>query len=97
MTAEQFETVLEEIRRRQGTRHPLVQLDLAGRTIRGRVREFVADRTTRRAPHSPYGIVAIEQPGLVPGPSTLVQVAEIREGGVRELPSRQPALAGTHA
>lgn len=93
MTAEQFETVLEEIRRRQGTRHPFVQLSTADRTIRGRVGDFVLDRSDRQ-PHSPYGIVSIEQPGLVPGPLQLVQVAEILEGGVREVPARQPALAG---
>ncbi|WP_165249043.1 hypothetical protein [Paludisphaera soli] len=95
MTAEQFETVLDEIRRRQGTRHPLVQLATAERTIRGRVGDFVVDRSSRRNPQSPYGIVSIEPPGLVPGPLQLVQVAEILPDGVRELPARQPALAGS--
>ena len=94
MTAEQFETVLEEIRRRQGTRHPLVQVATADRTIRGRVGELAVDRSPRR-PHSPYGVVSIEQPGLVPGPMILVQIAEIPEGGLRELPAREPALAGS--
>lgn len=94
MTAEQFETVLDEIRRRQGTRNPLVQVDTAGRTVRGRVGDLVVDRSSRR-PHSPFGIVSIEQPGLVPGPQTLVQVADILDDGVREVPARQPALAGS--
>ncbi|MDG3003722.1 hypothetical protein [Paludisphaera mucosa] len=95
MTAEQFETVLEEIRRRQGTRHPLVQVATAGRTIRGRVGDLVVDRTQARHANTPYGIVTMEQPGLVPGPLMFVQVAEILEDGVRELPVRQPALASS--
>ena len=94
MTAEKFETVLDEIRLRQGTRNPVVQLATAGRTIRGRVGDFVVDRSSRR-PHSPFGIVSIEQPGLVPGPLLLVQVADILEDGVREVPARRAALAGS--
>ncbi|AMV38918.1 hypothetical protein [Planctomyces sp. SH-PL62] len=95
MTAEQFETVLEAIRRRQGTRHPLVQIATADQTIRGRVGNFIADRSPRRSTNSPYGIVSIEPPGLVPGPLKLVQVVEILDDGVGELPARRTALAAT--
>ena len=92
MTAEQFESVLEELRRRQGTRRPLVQVATAEGTVRGRVEDVIVQR---RNPASPFGIVSIEQPGLVRGPSTLVQIAEIPDDGVHELPARQPALAGS--
>ncbi|WP_165071603.1 hypothetical protein [Paludisphaera rhizosphaerae] len=93
MTAEQFETVLEEIRRRQGTSRPLVRVATASRTVQGRVADLVVDRTDR-CPHSPFGIVSIEQPGLVPGPMIHVQVAEILADGLLEVSDRRPALAG---
>ena len=86
MTAEQFESVLQEIRRSQGTRSPMVQVTTAAATVQGRVAEPGIDRPQhRRNASSPFGVVAIEQPGLVPGPLSFVQVADIPEGGVRAL------------
>lgn len=96
MTAEQFETALEEIRRRQGTNRPFVRLATANRTIQGRVADLVVDRTDR-FPHSPFGIVSIEQPGLVPGPMIHVQVAEILSDGLLEVSNPRLALAGAGA
>lgn len=86
MTAEQFESVLKEIGRRQGTPTPLVQVTTAATIVRGRVTQADVDRTShRRNAASPFGVVAIEQPGLVPGPLAFVQIADIPEGGVCEL------------
>jgi len=89
MTAEQFESVLQEIRRKQGTPTPLVQVTTPAAIVRGRVaRPDVDHPSHRRNPTSPFGVVALEQPGLVPGPSSLVQIADILDGGIRELTPR---------
>ncbi len=86
MTAEQFESVLQEIRRKQGTSTPLVQVTTAAATVRGRLVQAEVDRLLRRRNRtSPFGLVALEQPGLVPGPLPLVQIADIPDGGIREL------------
>jgi hypothetical protein len=91
MTAEQFESVLQEIRRRQGTQTPLVQVTTAAATVRGRVTQPDVDRMLRRRnPASPFGVVVLEQPGLVPGPLALVQIADIPDDGVREIGVRVP-------
>ncbi len=83
MTAEQFESVLKEIRRRQGTSTPLVQVTTAATIVRGRVAHADVDQlSNRRNATSPFGVVAIEQPGLVPGPLSFVQIADIPDGGM---------------
>lgn len=86
MTAEQFESVLQAIRRKQGTATPLVQVTTAAATVRGRLAPVEVDRLLHhRNRTSPFGLVALEQPGLVPGPLSLVQIADIPDGGIREL------------
>ena len=89
MTAEQFESVLQEIRRSQGTPTPLVQVTTAAATLRGRVVQTEVDRLLhRRNATSPFAVVALEQPGLVPGPLNFVQIAEIPDGGIRDVAPR---------
>ena len=85
MTFEQCEAVLAEIRKRQGTDHPLVQVTCSGAVLRGRVTRTDSDRPTRSRQQSPYGLLVLEQPGLVPGPFTFVQIASIPENGVADL------------
>jgi hypothetical protein len=86
MTAEQFESVLQEIRRTQGTQTPMVQVTTAAAIVRGRVAPPGIDSPQhRRNASSPFGVVTIEQPGLVPGPLSFVQIADIPEGGVRAI------------
>src|SRR5271165_5904813 len=84
MTFEQCEAVLAEIRKRQGTDHPLVQVTCSGAVLRGRVTRTDSDRPTRSRQQSPYGLLVLEQPGLVPGPLTFVQIASIPEDGLKE-------------
>jgi hypothetical protein len=89
MTAEQFASVLQEIRRSQGTSTPMVQVTTPAATLRGRVAQTDVDRLLhRRNATSPFGLVALEQPGLVPGPSPLVQIADIPDGGIHEVAPR---------
>lgn len=97
MTAEQFASVLQEIRRSQGTTTPMVQVTTAARTVRGRVAQAEVDRLLhRRNTTSPFGLVALEQPGLVPGPSPLVQIADIPDGGIHEVVPRNRIAVSLH-
>jgi hypothetical protein len=47
--------------------------------VRGRVARGLRGR---RNPQSPFGVLAVEQPGLTPGPASLVQIASIPEDGL---------------
>ncbi|MGO9810398.1 MAG: hypothetical protein ACLP53_06370 [Isosphaeraceae bacterium] len=84
MTFEQCKTTLSEIRRQQGTDYPLVQIACSGTVIRGRLNRTDTDRPPRSNHGSPYGLLVLEQPGLVPGPLTFVQIASIPEDGLKE-------------
>jgi hypothetical protein len=89
MTFEKCQAVLAEIRHRQGTDHPLVQVTCSGSTVRGRLTRTDTDRPLRPNSRSPFGLLVLEQPGLVPGPSTFVQIANIPEGGLRDYQPRE--------
>ncbi len=89
MTFEQCKTTLSEIRHRQGTDHPLVQILCSGTVVRGRLTRTDTDRPFCTKQNSPYGLLVLEQPGLVPGPLTFVQIASIPDDGLTEDPSRE--------
>jgi hypothetical protein len=91
MTFEQCQEVLAEIRSRQGTDHPLVQVTSSGSIVRGRLRRTDTDRPPRPNTHSPYGLLVLEQPGLFPGPLTFVQIANIPADGLRDARSHVTA------
>ena len=82
MTYDQCQAVLEEIRRRQGTDRPLVRVVAGGIVVRGRI---VRGLPGRRNHKSPYGVLIVEQPGLTPGPTSFVQIANIPEDGLSGL------------
>ncbi len=84
MTFEQCKTALSEIRRRQGTDHPHVRITCSDSVVRGRLTRTDTDRPPRSNQSSPYGLLVLEQPGLVPGPLTFVQIATIPENGLKE-------------
>ncbi len=89
MTFEQCKTTLSEIRHHQGTEYPLVQIACSGTVVRGRLTRTDTDRPPRSNRKSPYGLLVLEQPGLVPGPLTLVQIASIPEDGLKEDAARE--------
>jgi len=89
MTYEQCKTALFEIRHRQGTDYPLVQITCSGSVVRGRLTRTDTDRPPRSNQSSPYGLLVLEQPGLVPGPLTFVQIANIPEDGLRDDAARE--------
>ena len=85
MTVDQCHSHLQAIRRRQGTRCPLVRVDCAGAVYRGRLTRADSDPEHRRRTSSPYGILVLEAPGLGRGPQTVVQIASIPEDGIADL------------
>ncbi len=89
MTFEQCKTTLSEIRRHQGTEHPLLQITCSGSVVRGRLTRTDTDRPQRTEHGSPYGLLVLEQLGLVPGPLTFVQIASIPEDGLKEDSTRE--------
>jgi hypothetical protein len=91
MTFEQCQAILAEIRRRQGTDHPLVQVTSSGSIVRGRLRRTDTDRPPRPNTRSPYGLLVLEQPGLVPGPLTFVQIANIPDDGLLDVKPHEAA------
>jgi hypothetical protein len=87
MTYEQCQAILDEIRRRQGTERPLVQVTCGASVLRGRVRIPANGRAGRRNPKSPYGVLELEEIGLSARPSSFVQVANIPDDGLSGLDS----------
>ncbi|MBV8382692.1 MAG: hypothetical protein JO116_13950 [Planctomycetaceae bacterium] len=85
MTFEQCHTTLMAIRRKQGTRCPLVRVDYGGTVIRGRLARSDSDPEHRRSSTSPYGVVVLENLGLSRVPETILQIADIPEGGLNGL------------
>lgn len=81
MTFQKCQAILAEIRRRQGTPHPVVQVRLENGTVRGRLSRADTDGDKRRNPLSPYGVLELEQLGLGRS-ATLVQIANIPEDGL---------------
>jgi hypothetical protein len=79
MTYDQFQAILKEIRRRQGTDRPLVQVVVGASVVRGRV---VGGTPGRHTPGSPYGVLVLEQPGLTREPASFVQIASIPDDGL---------------
>lgn len=87
MTFEQCQSVLVSIRRKQGTRCPLVRVDCAGNVFRGRLARSDSDPEAQkqRGRNSPFGVLVLESPGLVRGPETILQIAEIPTDGVQSI------------
>ncbi|HEV3164435.1 MAG TPA: hypothetical protein VGZ22_10455 [Isosphaeraceae bacterium] len=85
MTFEECHVHLVAIRRRQGTRYPLVRIDCAGTTYRGRLARADSDPEHAQHGHSPYGVLVLEGVGLTRGPKTIVQIANIPKDGIRDI------------
>jgi hypothetical protein len=85
MTFEECQQALVAIRRKQGTRYPLVRIDYAGTTYRGRLARADSDPEFRRDGSSPYGVLVLEQLGLTRGPETILQIANIPPQGLKPI------------
>jgi hypothetical protein len=84
MTFEHCQTVLVSIRRKQGTRCPLVRVDYAGTVVRGRLARSDSDPEFRPS-QSPFGVLVLENLGLTRGPETILQIANIPDDGLRSI------------
>jgi hypothetical protein len=82
MTFQQCQAILSQIRLRQGTEHPILQVRLPGGVVRGRLSRADTDLVKNRNPLSPFGVLELEQLGLGRGAATLVQIANIPEDGL---------------
>jgi hypothetical protein len=85
MTFEECHRTLVSIRRKQGTRYPLIRVDYAGSTVLGRLTRADSDPEHGRPSQSPYGVLVLENPGLGRGPQTVLQIANINEGGILDV------------
>jgi hypothetical protein len=85
MTFEQCHHALVAIRRKQGTRYPLVRVDYGGSVFRGRLARSDSDPEYRDDEASPFGILVLEQIGLTRGPETILQIANIPQDGLHPL------------
>jgi hypothetical protein len=84
MNFERYQAVLDQIRRRQGTDRPLVQVVAGATVVRGRVARSASGRSN---PNSPYAVLVLEQPGLTRIPASFVQIASIPDDGLSGIES----------
>lgn len=84
MTFQKCQAILSEIRRRQGTENPVVQLRTADGVIQGRLSRADTDRVPTRNPQSPFGLLELQHLGLSRGAAMLVQIADIPDDGLSE-------------
>jgi hypothetical protein len=85
MTFEQCHANLMAIRRRQGTRCPVVKVASNGMVYQGRLTRADSDPEFRRPAASPFGVLVLENLGLARSPETILQIADIPEGGIADL------------
>jgi hypothetical protein len=85
MTFEQCQANLAAIRSKQGTDSPEIRVDYGGAAYRGRLARTDTDRAEARENGSPYGLLVLEAPGLDRGPETILQIANIPPGGIRDI------------
>jgi hypothetical protein len=85
MTFEQCHTSLVSIRRKQGTRCPIVRVDFGGSVFRGRLARADSDPEYRSVSNSPYGVLVLEGLGLDGRPETILQIADIPPDGLRSI------------
>ena len=86
MTFDECQKAMLAIRRKQGTRCPIIRVDYGGSIFQGRVRRCDSDPEHRPAA-TPYGVLVLEDPGLGRGPETVLQIASIAKGGIHDLSS----------
>ena len=85
MTFETCHSQLVTIRRKQGTRCPLIRVDVGGAVYQGRLTRADSDPEYRKQSTTPYGVLVLEGLGLSRTPETILQIANIPEDGIHGL------------
>ena len=85
MTFEKCHTTLAAIRRRQGTRSPLVRVNYGGVVYQGRVARSDSDPEVNHGIPKPFGLLVLDQPGLVRAPEMVLQIAGIPDDGLQSI------------
>jgi hypothetical protein len=86
MTFDECHQALLAIRRKQGTRCPILRVDYGGSIYQGRLRRADSDPENRAKTHTPYGVLVLEDPGLGRGPETVLQIASIGSNAIQAPP-----------
>ncbi len=84
MTFDECHEKLVAIRRKQGTRCPVIRVDYGGSIFQGRLSRADSDPEHRSEAKSPYGVLVLESPGLARGPQTVLQIASIAAESIRD-------------
>jgi hypothetical protein len=84
MTFDECQRELETIRRRQGTPMPMIRVDYGGSCYKGRLSRSDSDPDNRPPASTPFGVLVLEEPGLVRGPQTILQIASIDLGAISD-------------
>ncbi len=85
MTFDECHQALLSIRRKQGTRCPILRVDYAGSIYLGRLRRTDSDPEHRAKTQTPYGVLVLESPGLGREPETVLQIASIGSDSIHDL------------
>jgi hypothetical protein len=85
MTIEQCQRRVIAIRRRQGTRCPLVRVDYGGSIFRGRLTRADCDPEHRPGDRSPSGVLVVEEIGQGRGPEWIFSIASLGEDGIKDV------------
>ena len=84
MTFDECQRDLDQIRRRQGTDRPLIRVDFAGSSYRGLLARADSDPSNRPKTGTPFGVLVLEEPGLIQGAQTILQIASIAHGSIKD-------------
>ena len=84
MTFDECQKDLDSIRRRQGTSRPVIRVDFGGSCYRGLLARADSDPENRPRVGSPFGVLVLEDPGLARSAQTILQIASIAPGAIRD-------------
>ncbi len=86
MTFDQCQNALTFIRRRQGTRCPMVRIDFGGSVYRGRLVRSDSDPEHRGKVKPPSGFLVLEDPDVGRRPEIMLQIATLEPDAIAEHP-----------
>jgi len=84
MTFDECQEELDSIRSKQGTLRPLIRVDYGGSCYKGILARADSDPESRSQAHSPFGVLVLEEPGLARRPQTILQIASIAPGAIKD-------------